>query len=120
MDNRSKLINPFIIVRPDYCCKCNTPHVLEIYNDYNKPIGFSALVNYKKNIADASKISLAYGKCRKCGARYLLQWDNDGYVTLIDNPILVKNFLGNFKDFEIGDQEDAYNDAETQGISWNK
>lgn len=102
------LINPIVDLHPDYCYICNTAHVVDIYNCYDKPIGLTALLNYKKNIMESSKLSLKYGRCRNCGARFTLVWNPDGSVRMVHNKNLALNFAEKFHDFEIGEQTDAY------------
>lgn len=116
----AELVNPFIFTGLDYCHVCHKAHVLEIYTIYDKPIGFSALLNFKKDIAGAVNVPLSYGRCRNCGHRFKLSWDSDGLPLLVDNPAMMEDFISRFKDFELKEAtEDAYVNAKAEGVFRN-
>lgn len=109
-------IDPFIIMGPDYCPVCLRAHVIDVYTEYDKPIGLTALLNCKKNIREAVTVPLKYGRCRNCGARFKIIWDNDGSIFLTNDKFAVRDFVSQFKDFDMGDAEDAYFNASFEGI----
>lgn len=110
-------INPIIITGPDFCYVCGKPHVLEVYTIYDKAIGFSALLNYKKKIGEAINTPLKYGRCRNCGARFNIFWEQNGSLRLINDSLATEEFVSQFKDFEIGETKDAYTNDETERLS---
>lgn len=113
-DNR---INPIIVTRPDFCYVCMKPHVLEVYTVYNKPIGFSALLNFNKKIGEVINVPLSYGRCRNCGTKFHIFWEQNGTLRLTNDSLAVEEFVNQFKDFEIGDVSYACDYDETKGLS---
>lgn len=109
-------VNPFIIIKPDFCFVCGKAHVVDIYNAYDKPINLPATLNCNSNIKDTMNVPLKYGRCRNCGARFKIFWGNDGSIGMINDPLAIRDFVSQFEDFEMGDIEDAYSTASTKGI----
>ena len=111
------LINPFILAGPDYCYVCGKHHVVELYTIYNKPIGFTAILNCKRNIADAVNVPIQYARCRNCGSRFVISWNSDGTLRLIHNNRLIDVFAEQLEDFNIGEQKYAYTNDTAERLS---
>lgn len=115
MGNFNK-VNPFIIVKPDFCYICGKAHVVDVFNVYDKSINLAPILNCKKNIRDAINVPLKYARCRSCGARFKIAWNPDGSLRMIHDPYATRDFVDQFKDFEMEDIEDAYSNAETKRV----
>ncbi len=113
--NEIKRIDPFVITGPDFCPMCMKQHVVDVYTVYDKPIGLTGLLNYKKNIGESINVPLKYGRCRNCGARFKIIWDN-GNIRFSNDKYMTRDFVSQFKDFDMGDVEDAYFDASSERI----
>lgn len=114
-------INPIVETTPDYCYACETAHVVEMYTIYDKAIGLSALLNFRNNIADSIKASIAYARCRNCGKRYLVCWNSDGYPYTVAERINIAHFMGELHDYELKElSEDEIDAVKTSGVSRDK
>lgn len=113
--NENRLVDPIVLVGADFCPVCLKNHVVEIYTEYEKPIGFTALLSCRKNVGEYINIPLKYARCRSCGARFKILWDGKN-VYVSNDKHLVNDFIRQFNDFDIGDAEDAYFNASIERI----
>ena len=59
----------------DFCPNCKNQHSLELYDNFNKPLNYSLLLQNGDNLKDVEKHHvLSYFKCRKCMKIYNIDW----------------------------------------------
>lgn len=113
--NENKLIDPFIPTGPDFCPVCLKSHVVDLYTIYDKPIGLTALLNFKKYVGEAINVPIKYARCRNCGARFEIIW-NGKKINISNDKYLIRDFVSQFKDFDMEEAEDAYFNASFEGV----
>lgn len=90
--------NPITFSSPVLCSKCNN-HTIEIYDYFGNPLGYERVLNRKEMHLDSDLDAKAVYemKCRKCGAKYNIIWENDyPYPDLRTIP-LSQQFIKLFK-----------------------
>lgn len=88
--------------RPDYCVECSTRKSIECYTIYDKPIGYTDLINRLRRNEDIDHIlknnQLSYMKCRKCGKVYIIFWNTENHIPEpLRSDIFYNDFMDNFK-----------------------
>jgi hypothetical protein len=94
-------MNPIVFLKRTYCPDCGTD-TMEIYNMYNKPIGYPAMVrNFSTSqvleFLNQEKYPLSYIKCTKCNRTYLINWTDGLPKPLFDTDIIHSKFRGKSK-----------------------
>lgn len=63
-----------------YCPNCQEDGLIEMYNVYNKPIGYRSMVKYLSKEETLDRIDhteLSYAKCIKCKKEFRIDWTLD-------------------------------------------
>ena len=84
-------MKPIIIKPPTFCRDCNS-NSIDIFNQYNSPIGYYDILKYSGNKSQIlseldRKKHLAYMKCTRCGKVFRIDWENGLPRPLYDKRI---------------------------------
>lgn len=95
------MLCPVTIIGPTYCEDCGSDSI-DIYNMYNKPIGYPAMVrNFGAedviNLLNQEKYPLAYMKCSRCNKIYVIDWSRGIPRPLRDPSVIHSKFKGKVK-----------------------
>lgn len=89
---------PIIFEDDDYCSVCNTQHSVELYNIYNKEVNYTLLLQMRDKIDNiVDKSILSQFKCRRCGAKFNIDWTIKNGVRF-PTPFKQKYLLNKFKE----------------------
>ena len=74
-------MKPIIRKPPTFCRDCNA-NTIDIFNQYDSPIGYFNIIrsNGNKSAVMAelnTKKHLVYMKCTRCGKTYRIDWENE-------------------------------------------
>ena len=92
------MINPLEYTRYDTWIFCGSERSIEIYNNFNRPIHFSILIDRGEIDNIKSLQNLRYMKCSKCGKITKINYLN-GIVQQLDDHNIDKLFMNGFKSF---------------------
>ena len=88
------------VYRMDYCPNCNTEN-LEIYDYFNNPLGYKAIIDKYQAGERIQKGMINHRvfytiRCKKCGRTYPIVWRR-GYPLPDHNPLNYKTFMSEFR-----------------------
>lgn len=84
-------MKPIIRKPPTFCRECNA-NTIDIFNQYDSPIGYFNIIRSNNNKADIMNDlnaikHLVYMKCTRCGKTYRIDWEQDIPRPLYDERI---------------------------------
>lgn len=92
------MITPIEYSRYDTCLFCNSERSVDIYNNFNRPIHLSILIDRNEIDRVKSMQNLRYMKCSKCGKITKINYLN-GVIQQLDDSKMNKLFMNGFKSF---------------------
>ena len=95
MSNALKVVYRHMPERSDDCIYCKAKRSVEMYNDYNRPINYSTLLDNNTNML---ALKIKYAKCNNCGRQSNIFWDHTQTPIPLYTTSLVDLFMQiNFK-----------------------
>ena len=91
------MINPISFERKDTCVYCKSKRSVELYDNFNRPLNYTLLLDSLKSNPNRreeilSKLDnkvLGYMKCRKCNHLYDIRWNkNFPYPLTTITPVM--------------------------------
>lgn len=90
---------PIYFEPEDFCSHCQKQHTIELYNTYNKEIGYSLLLQMPDKIEGIlNRNVLSHFKCNRCGTVYGIDWSfrNNWFPVPFKENYLMQNFENYF------------------------
>ena len=95
------MTRPMICTIPTYCDYCYD-FTIDIFNMYNKPLGYPALyrnfdIEYILDLINKERYPLAYMRCTKCNRIYIIDWSKGLPMPLKENSKMYSKYKGKAK-----------------------
>ena len=95
MDSQ-RLKQPLEYYRLDYCSHCNR-NAIEAFDYFNRPLDYAKAIAMRGSFKFRNPIYSM--RCKACGTRYKIRYEEDGFPIPYENLNLIKPFMGTYKDF---------------------